>query len=170
MVELGLFFFCLQQIIKALQCKHRHVPVYCSGVELDDLQWSLPIQTILWSYDCVSPLLFLGSGGLYQEDTVRLGSLEEMKNTPKEVRFFPGVQAAEMSWGTHQIHRIPKLESAHRGHWIQPLAPHSTNPNSKRMSESRVQTLPELPQPGAMNTALRNLFQGPTTLWWRTLS
>jgi len=64
----------------------------------------------------------------------------------------------------HRISEHPKIEGTHKDHQVQLQAPHSTNQNSNPISESSVQTLPELWQPDAITTALGNLSQCLTTL------
>ena len=58
----------------------------------------------------------------------------------------------------HRIVEYPKLEGTHKGHGVQPLAPHNTIQNSNPMYESTVQTLLELWQIGVLTTALGSLF------------
>jgi len=58
----------------------------------------------------------------------------------------------------HRITASPESEVSHKDHETQLPAMHRTTQNANPMSESIVQTLLELQQPGAMITALVSLF------------
>lgn len=57
----------------------------------------------------------------------------------------------------------PTLEGTYKDHWVQFLGPQRTNQKSDHVTESTVQTFPELWELAAMVTALGSLFLCLTT-------
>jgi len=63
----------------------------------------------------------------------------------------------------HWLMEYPTLEGTYKDHWVQFLGPQRTNQKSDHVTESTVQTFPELWELAAMVTALGSLFLCLTT-------